>query len=475
MPGTFFGLNTALRGLEAQQTAMDVTSHNIANASTPGYSRQSVDLQTTAPFYAPSLFPAGAGQIGTGVEVLTIGRAHDDFIQQQITYQNQSQSQQQSFSNALDQVSQVYNDPSNQGFSNLLSKYFTSWQQLSNNPSDGPSRAVVAAQGATLAAGFNAAATSLQTMQSDQNRQVVSDVQQINTITGQISALNQQITSVIAAGQQPNDLLDQRDQLIGSLSQLADIQYHISNNGTANVSLVGGGSLVQGVNAFQLATTPNTTNPQFSNVVFQGQTAPLALTGGQLGGALQVRDVTLAGQLTKLNTLAANVMSAVNNIETSTTKPAYDSNGNPGVAFFTGTSAATMQVNAAITADPSRIAASGSIDPITGKASAGDGSIALAIGDLQQNPAAGQTATLQSQYQNIISQLGVDMQQAHANVQTGGLVLQNLHAQQSSVSSVSLDEEATNLIQYQHAYQAAAHVISIFDQTIGDMIRTIGG
>ena len=475
MPGTFFGLNTALRGLEAQQTAMDVTSHNIANASTPGYSRQFVDLQTTAPFYAPSLFPAGAGQIGTGVAVVTVGRSHDDFIQQQIVYQNQAQSQQQSLSDALTQVSQIYNDPSNQGFSNLLSSYFTSWQQLANNPADGPSRAVVAAQGAALAAGFNGAATSLQNMQADQNRQVISGVQQVNTITSQISALNGQIQEVIAAGQQPNDLMDQRDTLLNQLSQLANIQYTVSNNGTANVSLVGGGSLVQGINSFQLGTVADATNPQFSDVVLQGQTTPLALSGGSLGGALQVRDVTLADQLNKLNTLAGNVMSAVNNIETSTTTPAYDNYGHAGIPFFTGTSAATMQVNAAITADPGKIAAAGSLDPSTGLANPGDGSIATALSDLQNTPAAGQTGTLQSQYDDIISKLGVDSQQALANVQTGGLVLQNLNAQESSVSSVSLDEEATNLIQYQHAYQAAAHVISVFDQTIGDMINQLGG
>jgi flagellar hook-associated protein 1 FlgK len=165
----------------------------------------------------------------------------------------------------------------------------------------------------------------------------------------------------------------------------------------------------------------------------------------------------------------------VNNIETSTTTPAYDNYGNPGIPFFTGTSAATMQVNPAITADPGKIAAAGSIDPTTGRANPGDGSIATAIANLQNTPAAGQTETLQAQYDDIISKLGVDSQQAQANVQTGALVLQNLTAQQSSVSSVSLDQEATNLIQYQHAYQAAAHVISVFDQTIGDMINQLGG
>ena len=480
MPGTFFGINTALRGLEAQQGAMDVTSHNIANASTPGYSRQSVDLQTTDPWYDPSMQPTGAGQIGTGVTISSITRAHDDFTQQHIVYQNQAQQQQQTLSDTLNGISQIYNDPTAQGFSTLLSNYFTSWQQLANNPSDNPSRAVVAAQGAALAQGFNVAAGQLTAMQQDQNTQVGSYVQQINTITGQIAGLNQQIVEVQGTGQQPNDLEDKRDTLLLQLSQIANVQYTLQPNGAMNVALVGAGALVQGVSSYQLATIPDSqassqvaAQPGYSDVVFQGQSTPLQLSGGQLGAALTMRDQTIQGQINSLNSLANNVVTAVNAFQMA----GYGSNGATGVPFFvqSGTTAATMAVNPAIQSNLANIATASSVDPTTGLPAPGDGTVAQQISQLQENPPPGATITLQQQYEGIIGALGVAAQQAQTNVQTGQLVLQNLNAQESSVSAVSLNEESSNLIQFQNAYQAAAHVISIFNQTISDMIQQLGG
>src|ERR1700694_5791772 len=167
MPNTFFALNAALRGLESEQIAIDVTSHNVANATTPGYSRQSVDMQTTPPFYAPTLFPAGVGQLGTGVQVASIQRSHDDFVQQQIVFQNQAHQQQQTLNDSLGQISQVFNDPTSQGFSNLLNNFFSAWQQLSNNPSDNPTRTVLVTQSEALTAGFSNAAGSLRSLQQD--------------------------------------------------------------------------------------------------------------------------------------------------------------------------------------------------------------------------------------------------------------------------------------------------------------------
>src|SRR5579875_2498351 len=141
MTATFLGLNTALRGLEVQQAAIDVTGHNIANASTPGYSRQSVEVGTTDPISDTTLATAQGGQLGTGATVEAIQRAHDGFVQQQIIYQNGAQGQQQTVSDTLGQIADVYNEPSDQGFGTLLSSYFTAWQGLANNPSDNASRA----------------------------------------------------------------------------------------------------------------------------------------------------------------------------------------------------------------------------------------------------------------------------------------------------------------------------------------------
>lgn len=465
MPGTFFALNTALSGLEAAQTAMDVSSHNIANASTPGYSRQTVDLQTTPPFSDPSMLPAGAGQLGSGVTVASVQRSHDDFIQQNIVYQNQAQQQQQALSDSLSQISQIFNDPSNQGFSNLLSNFFSSWQQLANNPSDAPTRAALVSQANALSNGFSSASSALQALQSDEDGHIAGYVSQINTITQQLAGLNQQITAVLAVGQAPNDLQDKRDNLLTQLSQIANVQYNITSNGTVNVALAGAGTLVQGVTANQLAVIPDATKPQTSDVVFQGTTTPLTLSGGQLGGAIANRDVTIASRISALDSLANNVISAVNTYQTA----GYGSNGASGITFFTGNSAATMAVDARIQSDPANIAASAAPN------SPGDGSQALKIAQLQENPPPGGTQTLQAQYQDMISHLGVDGQTAQQAVQTGSLVLQNLNSQQSSESSVSLNEEAANLVQYQNAYQAAARVVSIMDETISDMISKLGG
>lgn len=465
MYGTFTGINSALRGLEAEQTAMDVTSHNIANASTPGYSRQSADLQTTDPLVDPSMLPAGAGQLGTGVQVASIQRAHDDFVQQQVIYQNQAQQQQQKLSDTLSQISQVFNDPTSQGFSNLLSSYFTSWQELANNPSDNPTRAALVSQGAALAAGFNNTSSALHALQGNEDAQIAPLVTQINTISQQIARLNQQITAVGVTGQTPNDLFDKRDVLLGQLSQIANIQYTVANTGSVNVALVGAGMLVQGASANQLATMPDAARSQTTDIVFQGTSTPLTVAGGQLGGAITARDVTIANRISALDSLATNVIAAVNYYQTK----GYGSNGATGITFFTGTSAASMAVDPRIQADLANIAAGASPN------SPADGSQALAIAQLQENPPPGGTVTLQAQYQNIISQLGVDAKQAQDSVKTGDLVLQNLNSQQSSVSAVSLNEEAANLVQYQNAYQAAARVIAIMNQTISDMIAHLGG
>lgn len=461
---TFFGIETALRGLEAQQAAMDVTSHNISNASTPGYSRQMVDLETTDPYADPTIHQPGAGQIGTGVDMVTVNRAHDDYVQQQILSQNGAQSQDQELSDTLTRVAQVFNDPSDQGFSTGLSAFFTSWQQLANNPSDNPTRSAVIAQGNALAAQFNAASTSLQTMRQNEEQRLGPLVTQVNTITGQIAALNKQIASVASTGQQPNDLLDKRDTLLNTLSGLVNVQTVNQSNGMVNVSLVGGGSLVQGLTSNNLSLTPSAANPPFSDITLQGQTTPASI-GGQIGGILTARDVTIKGQLDDLDTLANNLMTAVNGFQTA----GYDAHGNPGAAFFTGTTAGTMAVNPAVAGDPGAIAAAAA------PGSPGDGSQALKIAQLQENPAPGATATLQAQYASTISALGVAGQQAQTRVQTGSVVLQNLNAQQSSVSSVSLNEEASNLMRYQNAYEAVARVITTLNQSISDMINELGG
>ena len=460
MPGLSLGISSVMRAMQAEQVAIDVTGNNVANATTTGYSRQITEIVSTDPVSDPTLLPAGSGQLGTGATVGSITRAHDAFVEQQTVYQNSQQSQRQATNTTLTNVTQLFNEPTTEGFSSLLSGFFTSWQSLANDPTDSGAQSSVLAAGEQLATGFNSVASSLTSMQSDENTQVGSTVTQINGITSQIGTLNQQITEVQAIGQSPNDLEDTRDQLLSKLSNLVGVQYNVSASGAMNISLTGGGALVQGTSSFALATTPDATNPQFSDVTFAGSTDPVTISGGTLGGALVDRDSTIQSRLDDLNSLAANVASAVNTIHES----GYGSNGATGLDFFTGTTAGSIAVNPTIVGDATNIAAAATANAPS------DGSVALQIAQLAENVPANQTTTLDAQYNSVITQLGVDSQQMQSNVDTGTQVLQQLNDQQSSVSGVNTNEESSNLVTYQNAYTAAAKVISIMENCISDMI-----
>ena len=460
MSETFLGITSALRGMEAQQSAMDTTSHNIANANTPGYSRQIATMSVTDPLLQVGV----AGELGTGVQVESISRAHDSFVQQQVVYQNGVNAQQQTLSDTLNQIGQVFNDPTDQGFSSTLSGFLTSWQQLANNPSDPATRAVVVSSGAALAGSFNQASSALLQMQKEQDAQIGTLTTQANTYITQIGSLNSQIAAVTAFNQQPNDLLDKRDALVGQLSQLLPITEVQQSNGMDSIALNGAGALVQGAATYTLATMPDPSDATKTVVTFSGSQTPLTITAGQIGGAIYARDTAIGSRITALDSLANSVSTAINGFQTA----GYGSNGLAGVPFFNGSTAATIAVNPLLQQDPSYVvAASAPNQP-------NNNSVALQISQLQDNPPPGGTITLQAQYNSMISQLGVDGQQATNNVQTNTLVLQQLNAQQSSVSAVSLNEEAANLIQYQNAYQASARVISMMNQTITDMINQLG-
>jgi flagellar hook-associated protein 1 FlgK len=206
------------------------------------------------------------------------------------------------------------------------------------------------------------------------------------------------------------------------------------------------------------------TNQNNTDVTFSGSQMPLTISGGQIGGAISARDTAIGSRITALDNLANTVATAINGFQSA----GYGSNGQTGVPFFTGTTAATLTVNPLLQQDPTYVAAASAPNQPN------NNSVALQISQLQDNPPPGGTITLQAQYNSMISQLGVDGQTAQNNVQTNTLVLQQLTAQQSSVSGVSLNEEAANLIQYQNAYEASARVISMMSQTISDMITEMG-
>jgi flagellar hook-associated protein 1 FlgK len=217
--GLFDTFGIAKRGLFAQQKALDVTSHNVANANTEGYSRQRVTLQTTTPYSTPSFFSsAGPGQLGTGVEVTSVDRVRDSFLDYQTRVETGVQGRYAGRDKFLSQIENILNEPSETGISSLIGKFFDDWQQLSKQAETSNARSVVVQQSLALTNELNHTSTELEKLKENTQMNIKDDVFDINTTLSQLNDLNKEIVQVKVAGQNPNDLLDKRDLLLDQLS-----------------------------------------------------------------------------------------------------------------------------------------------------------------------------------------------------------------------------------------------------------------
>lgn len=478
MPGSFFGLDTALRGLTADQVALDTINHNITNANTTGYSRQSVNLQASTPIPVPTMNrDPSAGQLGTGVDITSISRASDPFTNQQLRYESSLQSAASSHQGILTQMESIFNEPSTTGINSQMSQFWNSWQALSNNPADMGARSNVRQQGQTLAGTVQQVYSQLSQLQGSLDQQVGTLTTQVNQISAQISNLNSQIASVQGSGNQPNDLRDQRGTLLDQLSNLTSISYVEQPNGMVNVSMANGPALVQGNTATTLTTATNASNGGFLSVYGPDGSA-LSITSGQLGATLSARDGDVASRITALNQFASDLIGSVNALHAAGSglpAPGTNPPGPSGNAFFSGTGASDIGLSAAIT-DPtnglSNIAAGSSASGIYS-----DRSNATTIANLANTPLSQvqgmnstSTASLSGEYEGIIAQLGTDANHSQSTLDAQNGLVQQLKNQKSSISSVSLDQEATDLIRYQRAFQASARVISTIDQMLSTLI-----
>lgn len=234
MPGLFSIFNTAKSGLFSQQTAINVTSHNIANANTDGYSRQRANMVTTTPYTMPSMDAAtGAGQLGTGVTIESIQRIRDSFLDYQFRVQNSISGQYSAQDKILSQVENVLNEPTDTSISSLVSGFFTSWQSLSKSSQNA---STVAQQAYQLTNDLNNVSSQLTKIKSDTNTELKSTIVTVNGYIKQLNQLNQQIQSVTIAGQNPNDLMDSRDLILDKLSNEFGISITETDNNGIDVT-----------------------------------------------------------------------------------------------------------------------------------------------------------------------------------------------------------------------------------------------
>ena len=458
MSGLYGTLSIALSALAVSQQALETTSNNVANANTPGYSRERAVLEPGAPVAFGSL------SLGTGVVLDKIESLRDPILEIQL---NQG-TQQNSYLNAqLTQLQQIQTSFSSatSGIGADITNFFNSLEQLSPDPSNLALRQAVLTAAGNMATDFNSAANNLETQRGNLNQTVVEDVGEINTLTAQIASLSQQISALQNLHEDASPLVDQQTSLIRQLSGLIDVQVIPTDQGIS-LTTSNGTALVSETQSFALSAEIASDGTQ--HVMSGTKDITGSLTGGSLAGTIQIRDQEIPGILSQLDQLAAGISTNVNNANAegyilSNSQPPVQG-GNIFTVPPSGVTGAAAAMQVAIT-DPTLIAASS--DGSEGS----NGNLSNLLGVENQALSATNTQTPLDFYSNLVFQVGSTTSNTSAEADASSQILQQLNDQRGSVSGVSLDEEAANMIQYQTAYQAAARVVTTVDSLLADAVN----
>jgi len=461
MPGLFSAIEIGRRALLAQQAALQTMGHNIANVNTPGYSRQRVSVQSTFPETATY------GQLGTGVSVVDVRNVRDLFLGNQVQQENKELGQWSYKSKIMNQIESLFNEPNDNTISEMLSDFWNAWSDLSTDPNSVARRQTIVSQATRLTNGFHDLASQLNNLRDSVDRDLVTTTADINRLTSEIAAINEQIASSEGGGLRANDLHDGRDLLIDELSMVIDVNTFEDSRGNLIVQ-IGRMTLVDGDKANKLEVKiSNNQGTLTPNLVWKGTDIGVTNLNGQLKGLLDVRDKIIPEQLGQLDLLARNIVEQVNSIH----QEGYGLNGATGNAFFdvTAISAFNIRVRSEIVSDSAIVSSSGQAN------AEGDNSIALSIAALDTAKVMRNSSQSISDYYNThIGNVGVQTAEAASFSQNYALVLNQLENARQSVQGVSLDEEMTNMIKFQHAYDAAARVITVMDEALDTVIRGMG-
>jgi flagellar hook-associated protein 1 FlgK len=437
---TFLGIETALRGLLAQQRSLDTAAHNVSNANTVGYTRQVVDLQATDP-----INDIPGGQLGTGVNVLAYQRARDEYLDVQLRAQTMLQGYHQARQDGLEQVELVLNEPSDQAISRLFERFWSSWQDVSNSPESRTVRQTLLQSAGELASGIQSLRLQLDRISQQTQTNISMTIDDLNSTVASVGAIDQQIMAAVVSGQQPsNDLLDRRDVFLDKLGSMVNL----------TTTKAADGSVTLQVGTFTLLASGSQTT--VNNVSDFGAN----LTSGKLAGLVSL-DATVAGAggyISQLDTLAGSLISSVNTAQAAGYTLAGVATAEP---FFNGTDAATIAVNPNLVADPTLIAAA------SAAGQPGNGENAYAIAGFRGGP-------VDVAYSSFVTGIGADSQSAQRNSTNARVLADALSNRRDSISGVSLDEEMTNLVRFQRGYQASARALTTMDEMIDILISRTG-
>lgn len=449
-------LNTAATGMKAQQEGLAVTSHNIANASTPGYSRQRPVMTANQALVTPR------GVFGEGVSVVNVEQVRDTLLDATYRGESASASQNQARSDALSQVETILGEPSDNGLSSVMDQFFSAWSDLAANPTTASDRSIVRERGTELVDQIHQMSANMAQVGEQTTSRLADGVQQVNALTQQIASLNKQIVSVEADGTTAADLRDSRNQALDKLSTLVPITVNTHEDGSVGVA-TSGINIVDGPVATSLEAV---SSGGTWSLQVEGGSTPLADTGGSLGGYMQVLNQDLPAATTSLDDLAKALVTDVNTLHETGTGP---SGANP-VDFFDPTKldANSISLSTDVTTDPNNIAAG--TPAADGSYRSGANDVANQISALKDTKLSGLGKTPDEQFQGLVSDVGLAVRSSSDAATVHQTLSDQADKRRMSLSGVSVDEELVSMIQYQTAYQASAHVVNAANEMLRSLL-----
>jgi len=464
MGGLLTALNAGKTSLSTNQKSIEIVGNNIANVNTPGYSRQRAELQQIPAVNFGDFF------VGQGVTVSNVRRDYDLFVTRQLQEKATSYGEANGSATPLGEVERVVNI-GDTSIASEIDKFFDSWQELTANPSGLVERDNVLQRGQLLADTFHTAADDLDNIRYNINNTILGKVDSLNAKIQEVADLNARIQMLEVGGQSANAARDQRDVLIEELSTALGVQTYPDSNGLAVVQLPGGLPLVTGTNAMQLEADTSGADVQLK-LIIGSSTKDLSLNnlGGEIRGMIEVRDVFLQDVEDDLDTLAYNLVTAVNTqhllgtgLDDNTARNFFD-------ALGTSTGAAR---NIEVSLTDSNDVAAGSGAAATGS-EPGDNTNAQLIADLETSYLIAGKDTFDSYYAKIAARVGLEVQ-ANELAQTGSEdALTQLRNMRDGVSGVSLEEEMIDLIQFQRGFESSAKFLSTIDEMMASLLQIKG-
>ena len=448
-------LSIARSALLAQQRAMDVTGHNVANAQTPGYSRQR--LTTTA---AEPLWSAW-GTIGRGVSTGSVTRVRDTFLDGNYRRESGSLGTATTLNSFLSQVEGALGEPSDTGVAAALDGMFKGFGDLANDPTNGATRDIVRQSATRLTQLLHSLDSRIVQAQSDAVERLRADVDQVNSLSGRIAALNAQILAAGGPDHSAPDLEDQRDTLVDQLSGLVGVNVVTHDDGT--VGVIAGDALIVDAGAAQTLVVRQVGAGY--GVGLASATDVIDPQSGSLKALTDLASTVLPGLRGQLDAFTASLVTEVNAVHRS----GFTLAGVGGTDFFDPASltAGTITLAADVQASSGAIAASATGAP-------GDGAIALQLAGLGSKAVSALGGrTLREFYTQVSQVVGAGVSNSQVDADTAQTLVDNADSQRTSVSGVSLDEEMVALIAQQQAYGAAARLVNVADTMMQQLLAML--